>query len=139
MMSSMLFFNGDNAWLKPTRTRSCSLPPASSLRPSCSLLFRCEVSPTGGGGFIVYPEGNRRHYNVVNLNFEDPPADHVYNCTCGFCSRCRIPYRHVIAAAKGVKNLLSRVVLIRLGRAFCRFASCFFLPCGCMFGWTLEA
>jgi len=51
---------------------------------------------------MVYRGNNRRHYNRVQLTFDDnDPTNHRFTCTCGFCKRWRIPCRHVIAAAKG--------------------------------------
>ncbi|CAB1098767.1 unnamed protein product [Ectocarpus sp. CCAP 1310/34] len=61
----------------------------------------CDVSNVGGDTFVVFPSGNRRHYNRVELTFdEDDPTKHHYTCTCGFCKRWRIPCRHVVAVAK---------------------------------------
>ena len=67
---------------------------------------RLAVSPTGGGGFMVYPEQNPalRLSNRVNLRLGASPDDRVYDCTCGWCLRWKMPCRHVLAAAKGDSN-----------------------------------
>lgn len=61
---------------------------------------------------MVFPENSRRHYNVVNLRFNDPPADHVYDCTCGWCPSWLMPCRHVIAAAKGTTTYAILLVAV---------------------------
>lgn len=50
---------------------------------------------------MVYPNNDRRHYNVVKLIFDDDPSNHVCECTCTFVVRFAIPCRHVIAVATG--------------------------------------
>ena len=55
---------------------------------------------------MVFPNNNRRHYNVVKLVFSnDPIVQQVYSCTCGWCSRWPIPCRHVIVVTKGARRV----------------------------------
>lgn len=52
---------------------------------------------------MVYPQQNSalRLSNRANLRYGESPDDHVYDCTCGWCLRWKMPCRHIIAAAKG--------------------------------------
>ena len=53
---------------------------------------------------MVYPEYNSFKSDRVNLRWGNPNDDnddHVYDCTCHWCLRWKIPCRHVLAAAKG--------------------------------------
>ena len=96
-----------------TRELKPHISPVISTIPALSSFLSCEVSPTGGGGYMVFPNNNRRHYNVVKLVFSnDPTVQHVYSCTCGWCSRWLIPCRHVIAAAKGARSTASVLAVI---------------------------
>lgn len=59
---------------------------------------------------MVFPNNNRRHYNVVALVFDkDNIGLHEFSCTCGFCQRWLIPCRHVIAVAQGALTSILRV------------------------------
>lgn len=108
-------FGLESTWpLTPTLAHSCVLssPPHSpnlDFMVRCEVfMVRCEVSPTGGG-YVVFPDSNRCHNNIVKLIFVGDPVDDVYTCACGWCTRCLVATSSLWRKARTSPNLITFV------------------------------
>lgn len=95
-----------HARLYPRRTSLAGRPllefrAPHSVCPVFTVRDRLSVSPSGSGGYMVFPEQNCFQSNRVNLRWGESSDDHVYDCSCRWCPRWKMPCRHVLAAAEG--------------------------------------
>lgn len=104
-------------WCRHLQCAPCAPVPSTYItgRQALTLLFRVPhsvcpvftvrdrlaVSPTGSGGYMVFPQQDSFQSNRVNLRWGESSDHHVYDCSCRWCLRWKMPCRHVLAAAKG--------------------------------------